>query len=123
MVTDGIAERFLPVDMRDPDLVFEKSLAAIKVRSRRCALPSRSAVAHSCCSDMSAMQHHGGRSLTQRIQPIAAAGMRLSQAPQIQSPQNSVAAPAHLSALKAKADCWTPPRQASPASAASLLLP
>lgn len=35
MVADGIAEKFLPVDMRDPDQVFEKSLEAIKASARR----------------------------------------------------------------------------------------
>ena len=30
MVEEGIAERFIPIDMRDADTVFDRSLAAIK---------------------------------------------------------------------------------------------
>ena len=37
LVTDGIAEKFISVDMRDADTLFERTLAELKVRTCMCA--------------------------------------------------------------------------------------
>ena len=44
MVEEGIAEKFIAVDMRDADSVFDRTLAAIKAR------PGRHMRACSCCA-------------------------------------------------------------------------
>jgi hypothetical protein len=36
LVTEGIAEKFISVDMRDADTLFERTLAELKVRMRMC---------------------------------------------------------------------------------------
>lgn len=89
MVTDGIAERFLPIDMRDPDAVFDKALAAIKVSSR----PRHQHTARACPGALQKCSSFGKRSSGGTLLASAAAASSTCRIPSHRRFSSSTPAP------------------------------